>query len=266
MENQTRYTVMYCADQLLLQQDCPVHVKKIQCTRDGLTGRLILQARYVNRSRRTAEALVIHVSLRNEAGREVTSIRNLRMTGFCARAHSCFGDEKTIILPQEFASVQIIVEQVGFTDGFRWIRRPESLPISIEPPVRIGGRIQPAHFNGYWYCSCGMVNPDTLAQCSYCCRPSPQLTADTLASQLTQTSAEGQGAAPSTPRKVEEPASSVPEPAVSEKEAMEAFPDFAVSPKLERAVHKPRRWWIWLVLAALAIAVVAALILQGSAE
>lgn len=272
MENQTRYTIVYGADQLLLQPDCPVHVKKIQCTRDGLTGRLILQARYVNRSRRTVEALVIHVSLRNEAGQEVSAIRNLRMTGFCARAHSCFGDEKTVILLQEFSSIQIVVEQVGFTDGFRWMRRPESLPIPIQPPVRIGGRVQPARFEGYWYCGCGMVNPDSAAQCGYCCRPSPQPTGQPPQNSTEAEKpeppvlAEAEEPTPLEPAQADAPAPTEPEPAVSEEEAMEAFPDFAVSPKLERAVRKSHRWWPWLLLAALAIGVAAALILGNGAN
>lgn len=168
-----RYTVKYCADQLLLQPDCPVHVKKMQCTRDNLTGSLLLQIRYVNRDARIVESLVIRVSLLDINGQEVASIRALPVTGLHARQHQCFGDNKTVILPRESCDIRVLVDQVQFSDGYLWRNKPENKPIQISPPVKVCGKVQPSRHDGYWYCACGMVNPDSAGECGYCGAPSP---------------------------------------------------------------------------------------------
>lgn len=168
-----RYTVKYCADQLLLQPDCPVHVKKMQCTRDNLTGTLFLQIRYVNRDSRTVEGLVIRICLLDVNGREVAAIRALPVSGLHAAQHQCFGDDKTVVLPQESCDIRVLVDQVQFTDGYLWRNKPEAQPMLLHPPVKVCGKVQPCRYDGYWYCACGMVNPDSAAACGYCGAPSP---------------------------------------------------------------------------------------------
>jgi predicted negative regulator of RcsB-dependent stress response len=168
-----RYTIQYSADQLLLQPECPVHVKKLQCTRDNLTGSLLLQIRYVNRSERTVEGLVIRVQIRDSAGQVLTDLRALPVGGLCAAPHHCFGDEKTVILPRAPGDLRVLVEQVQFSDGYLWRSKPEAPLLRVCEPVRICGRVQPSQHGDYWYCACGLVNPAKAPVCGYCGKRSP---------------------------------------------------------------------------------------------
>lgn len=170
----TRYTTILCSENLILQADCPVHAKKLQCTKDTLTGSLFLQVRYVNRCERTVESLVIRVSVL-EGGKEVAAIRALPISGLSGKPHQCFGDEKTVVLPRCGDEIRVIIEQVGFTDGYLWRSKSSSSAIVIEEPVRICGKVQPCRKSGYWYCSCSMVNPDSRSQCDYCGTAAPEL-------------------------------------------------------------------------------------------
>lgn len=163
-----RYQIKFCSDQLLLQPDCPVHVKKLQCTRDNLTDSLILQIRYVNRSERTVVALVVNISLLDSCNNEVSAIHALPVPQLQAEPHTCFGDEKVVILPTECAHICVTVEQVQFSDGYLWRRKPASVPIPVSAPAKVCGKIQPSRHEGYWYCSCGLVNPDSAEFCGYC--------------------------------------------------------------------------------------------------
>ena len=254
MEENQRYTVEYCDDQLLLQVDCPVHVKKLQCTRDSLTGRWILQARMVNRSERTVESVCIHVSLRNERGAETACICSLRLTGLYARAHQCFGDEKSIILPTGFTSIEVIVEQVSFSDGYLWMRKPESPILPILPPERIGTKVQPMRYEGYWYCHCGMVNPSQIELCSYCLSPMPRVANELLDYTQPEPAPMQEG------KREQKKAVPVPPPQEEDPTAAEEFPDFSISPKLQKTAHNQKataKWrWIWLAgIVALAVGV-----------
>lgn len=169
----TRYTTVLSAENLVLQAECPVHAKKVQCTKDTLTGSLFLQIRYVNRCERIVEGLILRVSVL-ERGSEIASIRSLPVSGLRGQPHQCFGDERTVVLPRCGDEIKVFIEQVSFSDGYLWRAKSGDTTIAIEPPVRICGKAQPCRRSGYWYCSCSMVNPDSRKTCDYCGSEAPQ--------------------------------------------------------------------------------------------
>lgn len=234
-----RYQIQFSSEQMLLQPHCPVHVQKLQCTRDRLTGRLYLQVRYVNRSSMTVSSLVVCVEQLDGDGNMVSVIQSLSVPGLHAKPHTCFGDEKTIILSALNAKIQVIIEQVCFSDGQVWRKRAEDAPVAIHEPVRICGKLQPSRHDGYWYCTCGLVNPGSEIVCGYCGKPAP------LAA----------------PRPVTPPPPAPPEPeTVSAQDAEAEFP--VIEPTLPPTPAPPKKrrhiaaWviGILLVLAALVAA------------
>ncbi len=234
-----RYQIQLSSEQLLLQPHCPVHVQKLQCTRDSLTGRLYLQVRYVNRSSMTVSSLVVCVTQMDADGKEISVIRSLPLPGLHAKPHTCFGDEKTIVLSARSAKIQVIIEQVCFSDGQIWRKRAEDMPVAIREPVRICGKLQPSQHDGYWYCACGLVNPDSDSVCGYCGKPAPV----------------------AVPKPATPPSPAPPEPEMVSEQAAEAeFP--VIEPTLPPTPAPPKKkrhviaWviGILLLLAALAAA------------
>lgn len=244
-----RYQIQFCSDQRLLQPDCPVHVQKLQCTRDNLTGSFILQVRYVNRTAFTVNALVICVRQTDGCGKEVAMIRSLPVPGLQVKPHSCFGDDKTVILSTASANIQVLVEQVRFSDGHIWRIKPEDKPVLVQPPIRVCGKLQPSRHDGYWYCGCGLVNPASSAVCDYCGKPAPVLQS---------------AATPETPEAPVEPTPSQDWPDTPTKEEIQAAEqEFPVIPRtlppvVKNPPQKKRRGLIWLLVALLILAILAA--------
>ena len=249
----TRYTTILSTENLVLQADCPVHAKKIQCTKDTLTGSLFLQVRYVNRCERIVEGLILRVSILEGSG-EVASIRSLPVSGLRGKPHQCFGDERTIVLPRCGDAIKVYIEQVSFSDGYLWRAKSGDTTISIEPPVRICGKAQPCRRSGYWYCSCSMVNPDSRSRCDYCGSEAPQppqqvqtpaeptYSVDQMLTLLQAMPAQASAAEPEV----------LPEPA-PEKSADE-FPVISVFEAPAASAEEPKKKskkWLWVSLIVL---------------
>lgn len=266
----TRYTTILSAENLVLQADCPVHAKKVQCTKDTLTGSLFLQVRYVNRCERIVESLILRVSIL-EHGSEIASIRSLPVSGLRGKPHQCFGDERTIVLPRCGDAIKVFIEQVSFSDGYLWRAKSGDTTLAIEPPVRICGKAQPCRRSGYWYCSCSMVNPDSRATCDYCGSEAPPKPKEVLPvteptysveQMLALISAMPSQAPAAKPEAIPEPAEAVPERAVEEAPAAE--PEASEIPPVQEAPKKKKSLkWLWVTLIVLLLLGIGACIYFG---
>ncbi|MCQ2418482.1 MAG: hypothetical protein MJ085_01735 [Clostridia bacterium] len=267
----TRYTTILSTENLVLQADCPVHAKKVQCTKDTLTGSLFLQVRYVNRCERIVESLILRVSIL-EHGSEIASIRSLPVSGLRGKPHQCFGDERTIVLPRCGDAIKVFIEQINFSDGYLWRSKSGDTTLAIEPPVRICGKAQPCRRSGYWYCSCSMVNPDSRATCDYCgseAPPKPKevlpvteptYSVEQMLALIQAMPSQAPAAAPETiPEPVCEP---VPEKVVEEAPAAEPAAG-AELPAPEEAPKKKSLKWLWVTLIVLLLLGIGACIYFG---
>ncbi len=141
-----------------IQPDSPVHIHAYSLTSDTQTGASYVQVRMVNRSDSEIESIFLRIRALDLLGQECYDLHCMPVAGVHAKAHSEFGDDRILLLPERrVATLEIEVEDILFHDGMIWRKQASH-------------KLMPLSEAGWNRCSCGMYNPAEAICCALCGR------------------------------------------------------------------------------------------------
>jgi len=167
----------------------PIILAAVALLKDNQTGKVLAQVKFKSVSDKTIAAVFVDVQCKDVIGAALESVKGFQYLDLSAGYNTEFGQKTPIYLPDGRTRITtIVVRKVLFADGTTWEaengeaweKLPKAQALSLvlgfvaEQYCRDIGRntsedsYAPAQHYDLWFCVCGAVNRDVLANCPHC--------------------------------------------------------------------------------------------------
>lgn len=184
-----RYETIFRLEQGLYTASSPLAVTAGALMRDGLSGNLLCQLRFLNLSSRTVKAIQVELELLDGENQPLGKPLEHRFTDLMLKRDEEYGQRSAIVVPEkETRGFRVRVTEAAFLDGGGWrskpgpwekLKKPKTLEEAYEDEglaeqfrVRYGAdcRYAPMEDGELWLCTCGSYNRAEESRCHRCRR------------------------------------------------------------------------------------------------
>ena len=183
-----RYSSLYRLPGGLYTHGCPLLISAGALLRDDQIGRVLVQLKFRNLTRRVVKAVKVSLRAFDVSGEELAGVAAYQYLDLAAGLGADFGDRLAVPLPDPVTrSFEVTILSVLFDDGSSWssdeedvwdpLPRPIALLDVLEAPELVAQYVRettdrsayaPEELDDLWYCSCGAVNRQEYDECYAC--------------------------------------------------------------------------------------------------